>query len=382
MIGLVKRIVVLGSTGSVGQRALDVVRGFRDRFQVIGLAAYANSWLLEQQVVEFQPNRVYYPPDGGAEPLGTLAGPRCSTVEEMVGLSEVDVVIAATARAPAVLPGLLAALRAEKQVVLASKDALVMAGELLVAAARGQRTAIIPVDGALSSIWQCLLGEPSDLRRVIFTATEASPAAQNPSRAAGGRREAANPSTGRASKARVDRMTLMSVGAQIIAAHHLFAVPYDRMEVVTHPEQMVQAMVEFRDGSVKAVLTQPARHRSLQYALSYPERWHDRGAPPIDLVKVGRLSFHPLEEGRYPCLESARRAGMAGGTATTVLHAANDIASAAFLQQRIELAEIPRLVGQVLEAHKTVREPALDDIYEADAWARRAVHVPGPGAPG
>ena len=367
-----KHIAILGSTGAVGQQALEVVRTFPARFKVVGLAAHTNHRLLAQQVEEFQPELVSYSEEIAPSPSGALAEKTLVTMEEMAAKPEVDLVVSATVSALVGLPGTLAAIKAGKTVALANKEVMVMAGSLLMEAAKEHGAAIFPVDGALSAIWQCLRGEPGGAKRVSLTVSEGPLAASGPAEATHLRREAvAHPSWRLGRKGRVDSMTLMNVGMQAIEARWLFDIPYDRIEVVAHPEAVVRAMVEFEDGSVKAVFSQPTLHLPLQYALSYPERWYNEGVPSIDLLKVGRLTFHPVDLDHYPCLAQAFEAGRQGGTATAVLNAADEVAVWAFLTQQIGLNEVPKMITSVLRAHQPTPDPTLKEIFSADAWGRK-----------
>ena len=367
-----KRIVVLGSTGAVGQQALEVARTFTDQVKIIGLAAHTNHHLLAQQVEEFQPDLVSYAAEMVTPSHGALADRPVVSMELMAAAAEADVVVVATASAIAGLPSTLAAIDAGKTVVLANKEVMVMAGTLIVEAAKQKGAKLYPVDPALSGVWQCLAGETSPIKRVILTASETPLTARFTSME--GRRGAAmHGSSQVGKKARIDALTLMSVGMQAIEAHRLFDVPYEAIEVVLHPQGLIRAMVEFVDGSVKAVLSQPTLFPALQYALSYPDRWANADMPSLDLAKIGHLSFHPADEERYPCLASALSAGRTGGTAPTVLNAANEVAVWGFLTQQIGLAEIPRVVASVVGAHQAMQDPTIDDVYAADAWAREEV---------
>ena len=225
-----KRIVVLGSTGSAGQQTLDVVRAFPDQLQVIGLAAKTNHELLSQQVGEFGPKYLYFSQEALLEPPPLLARPAWVSMEEMAALPEADLVVSATASALASLPGTLAALKAGKRLVLAHTEVMVMAGGLLMQAAREHGASILPAEGAPSAIWQCMRGEPGEARRVILTTTEGPSVAHGPEMAQAAGRDATTRSAQRlGKKARVDTMTLMNVGMQAIESYYLFGIPYDRM---------------------------------------------------------------------------------------------------------------------------------------------------------
>ncbi|MBI2885946.1 MAG: 1-deoxy-D-xylulose-5-phosphate reductoisomerase [Chloroflexi bacterium] len=363
-----RRIAILGSTGLAGQQALEVVRAFPHQLKVAGLAAHTDHPLLAQQVEEFRPDLVCY--TGDAAPSTSLGGKRVATMEEMAVHPAVDLVLSATASGGAGLAAALAALLSGKVLALASLKLTTMAGALLTATAGAHNASILPVHGALSAIWQCLRGEPGSVKRVVLTATEEDADAQAlkeenqtaPLGDSAGRRVGG--------EARVNDMTMMTLGMQAIAVESFFGIPCEKVEFVIHPAAVVRSLVEFVDGSVKAVLSQPTRHSSLQLALSYPERWSIPEMSSVDLVKVGRLTFHPLDANRYPCLALALEAGKSRGTAPTVLNAANEVAVSAFLSHQIALNEVPQVIGAVLRAHTPVPHPTFRDIVAADAWAR------------
>ena len=374
MVRSVKRLAVLGSTGSIGRQTLDVVRAFPDRFRVVALACGNNFPLLVKQAAEFQPKLVCA---AGAREKRRVAGAETGTLEELARHPDVDIVVVATAGKAGLAPT-LAAIRARKTVALANKEVLVMAGEVVMAEAGRHNAEVRPVDSEHSAIWQCLRGEePSAISRLILTASGGpfrsfSPAeleAVTPAQAL------AHPTWEMGTKVTVDSSTLMNKGMEVIEAHWLFDVPFDRVDVVIHSRSIVHSIVEFVDGSSKAQLSMPDMKLPIQYALTYPERWEGPFRPAVDFAGVGALDFEAVDVGRFPCLRLAREAGERGGTYPAVLSAADEVAVELFLAGRIGFTDIARVVAGALDGHRAVAHPSLDDILAADAWARDAVRA-------
>ena len=366
-----KGIAILGSTGSIGRQTLEVIRSFPQHFSVVGLGGWTNLGLLQEQVEKFQPALVYCQDlSNGATPP-SFANSTSATLEEMVCHQKVDLVVIATSGSVGLLPTLLA-LRARKEVALASKEAVVMAGPLLAqeVAAGG---ILLPVDSEPSAIWQCLRGEDHDVARIIITAS-GGPFRTRPlaDLATVTPQEALQHPTWRMGKRiTVDSATLMNKAFEVIEAHWLFDVPWEKIEVVLHPQSIVHSLVEFQDGSMKAQLAPPDMRLPLQYALFYPRRVESRWLERLDIAKVGSLSFEPLERGRYECFSIAMEAAQAGGTYPAALCAADEVAVRLFLEGTVGFMEIPRLVQQVVDEHDPGSAISLDDVMDADAWARR-----------
>ena len=370
MDGRVKHLAVLGSTGSIGRQTLEVVRAFPERFQVVALAAGSNRELLAQQAREFHPRFVW----AGDLEGWALTGSEPLAPEAMAAHPEVDLVVVATSGKAGLAPT-LEALRAGKRVALANKEVLVMAGELVTAEARQHRATILPIDSEHSAIWQCLEGEGRDAIRIILTAS-GGPFRDTPLEELA-RVTAADalrhPTWQMGKKVTIDSSTLMNKGMEAIEARWLFGVPLERISVVIHKESMVHSLVEFCDGSVKAQLSCPDMRLPIQYALSYPERWPNPAQPCLELSRVGSLTFHEVDWPRFPCLKLALEAGRRGGTYPAVLCAADEVAVGLFLSRGIGFLDIPRLVGEALEQHRSVSKPSLEEIMAADAWAREKV---------
>jgi len=370
----VKGLAILGSTGSIGRQTLDVVRGLRHRFRVIALAAGRNVTLLEEQAREFSPRLICH---GGNEPPpgGVIAfrGAQWASLEEMAVHPEVDIVVAATSGKAGLFPT-LAALRAGKAVALANKEALVMAGKLVMQAADEGSGEIRPIDSEHSAIWQCLRGEKhSDVSRIILTASGGAfrDKSLEELRRVTPEEALRHPTWRMGRKITIDSATLLNKGLEAIEAHWLFGVPFERIEVVMHRESIAHSLVEFTDGSLKAQLGLPDMRLPIQYALSYSERLPMPSLPHLDLKQVGALHFEQLDLERFPCLALALEAGHRGGTYPAVLTAADEVAVGHFLAGRIGFMEIASVIEETLDKHEPVAEPDLSEVLEADAWARK-----------
>jgi 1-deoxy-D-xylulose-5-phosphate reductoisomerase len=380
----VRRIAILGSTGSIGRSALSVVEGHEDRLRVVAMAAGENARLLAEQTVRFRPDLVAVGTDAArvelTTRLGRSAGPRAIAAgrEGLLAVAthpEADLVLCATS-GTASLEAVLAAIDAGKTIALANKEVLVMAGELMMDAARRRGVAILPVDSEHNAIHQCLHGrQPDEVRRLVLTAsggpfrtwTAADLARATPADAL------RHPTWRMGRKITIDSATLMNKGLEVIEAHWLFAVTPMAIEVVIHPQSIVHSMVELRDGSVMAQLSVTDMRLPIQYAFSYPDRW-DGVLRGLDLARLGALEFHPPDHERFPCLALAYGALGHGGAWPVVLNAANEIAVEAFLAGALRFPDICRVISDVLERTRgAYATPAsLDDVREVDAWARGA----------
>ena len=361
-----RRIIVLGSTGSIGRQTLDIVRAFPDDFEVVGLAAGNNTELLTEQVAEFRPRYIWCNAPPAPLPSGTTMMP----MAEMATLPEVDQVMVALMGAVGLSPT-LEALKAGKQVALSNKEPIVMAGEVLKSAEAEHGGTILPVDSEPSAIWQCLQGEENHIRRLMITASggpfRRTPLAElesvTPDQAL------RHPTWRMGDKITIDSATLMNKAFEVIESHWLFTVPWEDIAVVVHPQSTIHSMVEFDDGSVKAQLGPPSMRLPIQYALFYPRRFANPDIPRLDIGAPWSLDFEPLEHDRFPCFDLAVSAGKVGGTAPAVLSAADEVAVSAFLQGKIGFTGIYRLVEQVLAEHQSQPDPDLEAITDADRWA-------------
>ncbi len=361
-----KKIAILGSTGSIGQQALNVIRAHNARFRVVGLAGGKNLKLLEKQIKEFQPEMFY----SSVKPDFAYKGEFLS-MEEIASHPEIDLVIIATSGKAGLSPT-LAALKVGKTVALANKEVLVMAGELITREASFHQTQILPVDSEHSAIWQCLRGEESNPRRVFLTASGGPFYHYSQPQLSKVTVEQAlhHPTWKMGKKVTIDSATLVNKGLEAIEAHWLFALPLDSIEILIHPQSIVHSIVEFVDGSIKAQLSFPDMRLPIQYALCYPERLPSPELPHLELSKIQCLNFEPADQNRFPCLKLAMGAGRQGGTYPAVLCAADEVAVELFLNRRISFIDIAKIVQETLEQHKSIAQPSLEEILAADAWAR------------
>src|SRR6266699_171275 len=382
MTNFPKRIALLGSTGSIGQQTLDVVRCFPEHFRIVTLAARSNVTLLAQQAQEFQPSLVACfadTPEVAAAAKATF--PRVVLGEqgllEAATHPEVDIVVAATSGLMGLEPT-LAAIQAGKTIALANKETLVMAGHLVMQAAQRAGVAILPVDSEHSAIWQCLRGErTSEVRRLLLTASGGPfrRARLEELRSVTVEQALAHPTWRMGPKITIDSATLMNKGLEVLEAHWLFDMPYERIDVVVHPESIIHSMVEFVDGSLKMQASLPSMHLPIQDALSYPARLDTAGTGLVRELRwpdVARLNFEALDETRFPCFRLALDAARRGGTYPSVLVGADEEAVALFLGGKIEFSRIAELIEAVLEQHRSVEQPDIAAILEATAWARQA----------
>ena len=361
-----KRLAILGSTGSIGQQTLDIVRDFPDKFRVIGLACGENTGLLTEQVRQFQPQLVYSTHEASLPDKTKL-----SSMEEIASHPEVDIVVVATAGKAGLAPT-LAAIVAGKKVALANKEIVAMAGEIITAEARQHRAQILPIDSEHSAIWQCLRGEKAEVTRLILTASGGPFYRHSQSQLANVTVEDTlqHPTWKMGRKVTVDSATLMNKGLEAIEAHWLFSIPFHRIEIVIHPQSIIHSLVEFMDGSLKAQLSFPDMHLPIQYALSYPKRLLNSRLLPLDLVQVSSLTFEPVKYDSFPCLKVALEAGKKGGTYPSALCAADEVATGLFLSGRTSFPGIAEIVAETLSLHRGIAKPSLDEILGAYTWAR------------
>ena len=373
-----KSIVILGSTGTIGVNALDVIRTFKRRFKVGGLVAGRNLELLARQVAEFSPRIVSVRDRDDVNALRKLIGRR--RVELVYGeegavaaatVPTADFVLAAIVGGAGLVPT-FAAVQAGKDVGLANKEALVMSGELFVREARKRGGRLLPVDSEHSAVFQCLEGNRrEDVDKIILTAS-GGPFLRAPLRKLRGvtvRQALEHPTWKMGPKITIDSATMMNKGLEVIEARWLFGVPSERVEVMIHPQSIVHSMVRYRDGAVMAQLGIPDMRIPIAYALSYPERLKT-GLKPLNLNKNGELTFLPVESRRYPALDIAYGALDRGGTVPAVLNAANEVAVAAFLEGRIGFRRIHEVSRETIESHRSTRPRTLQQVLDADHWAR------------
>jgi 1-deoxy-D-xylulose-5-phosphate reductoisomerase len=360
------RLAILGSTGSIGQQTLDIVRSFPEKFKVLGLAGGRNAGLLAEQIRQFQPQLVY-----SATKCNLPHKLEFTSMEEMVSHPQVDLVVIATTGKAGLAPA-FAAIKAGKKIALANKEILAMAGEIITTEARKLRVRILPIDSEHSAIWQCLRGERTGLSRIILTASGGPFYHYSSSQLAEVTMEEAlkHPTWKMGKKVTIDSATLMNKGLEAIEAHWLFSVPFHKIGIVIHPQSIVHSLVEFVDGSTKAQLSFPDMHLPIQYALSYPKRLPNPKLPRLNLSQVHSLTFAPVNYHNFPCLQLALEAGRKGGTYPAVLCAADEIAIELFLSKHISFPDIAEIISKTIGQHQSITNPTLEDILAADAWAR------------
>ena len=361
-----KKIALLGSTGSIGQQVLDVIRAFPDKFEVMGLAGGENLELLRKQIMEFQPKMLY----SLVKPDFNYQG-QIFPMEEIAVHPEIDLVVVATSGKAGLSPA-LAAIRAGKTVALANKEVLVMAGEVVSQEANTHKAQILPLDSEHSAIWQCLQGEETEPQRLFLTASGGPFYNYSPAQLEKVTAEQAlcHPVWMMGRKISIDSATLMNKGLEVIEAHWLFAIPWENIEILIHPQCIVHSMVEFADGSSKAQLSIADMRLPIQYTLSYPQRWPNPQLPHLDWSGIQTLTFKPVDYDRFPCLKLALDAGKSGGTYPAVLCAADEVAVELFLSGKIAFTDIARIVQRTLEKHHNISQPSLEEILAADSWAR------------
>ncbi len=371
-----KRVVILGATGSIGESSLKVAHDIPDRMEIVGVAANRNAeklaaaanrvrakavCLVDETKIDILRGALEYKPQIFVGESGLV---------EIASMADADMVLIAIVGTGGLRPA-LAAIEVGKDLAVASKEILVMAGEIVMREARAKGVHVLPVDSEHNAIFQCLDGRASDVRRIILTAS------------GGPFRETAakdfesitleqalkHPTWNMGPKITIDSATLFNKGLEMIEAHWLFGVEMKRVEVVIHPQSIVHSMVEFADGSTLAQLSYSDMCFPIQYAVTWPERVPN-SLPPLDFGKLSKLEFAKPRYDDFPALNLARAAGETGGTLPAVLNAANEIAVAAFLDRRVRFTRIWQMVEEVMNRHSTVAHPDLDEILRADQWAR------------
>jgi 1-deoxy-D-xylulose-5-phosphate reductoisomerase len=381
----VKAITLLGSTGSIGTQTLDIVTHHPEQFRIVGLAAGRNIALLAEQIRQFKPEIVAISDPTQIDELKAAIAdvtPQPILVSGEAGVVEV----AAYGDAQAVVTGIvgcagllptIAAIKAGKDIALANKETLIAGGPVVLPLVEAYGVKLLPADSEHSAIFQCLQGVPEGgLRRIILTASGGAfrdwPVEKLAQVTVADALKHPNWSMGR--KITVDSATLMNKGLEVIEAHYLFGLDYDRIDIVIHPQSIIHSLIEVQDTSVLAQLGWPDMRLPLLYALSWPERiatnWE-----PLDLVKSGDLTFRKPDHEKYPCMKLAYAVGRAGGCMTAIMNAANEQAVALFLDEKITFLEIPKVIEKVCDRFQSqnTSSPTLEDILGADAWARRAV---------
>lgn len=373
-----KKISILGSTGSIGLNTLEVIKKHPKQFSVVALAARRNADLLFKQACQFKPKLVCIYEDKSALELSKRLKPhKIKVVTGEDGLiqastePDADQVVFSVVGAVGLKP-LIASIEARKSVAIANKESLVMAGELVMDLAVKKNVVLLPIDSEHSGLWQCLEGKPRESikklvitssggpffkRKINFKRVSVSQALNHPKWRMG-------------PKISIDSATFMNKGLEVIEASNLFSVPCEKIEVLVHPEAVVHAMVEFVDGSQIAQLAVTDMKLPIQYALSYPERIPN-SLPSLDLTKIGKFHFYRPDIGQFPCLELGYEAKRAGGTMPAVLNGANEIAVERFLNKSMSFDKISKVIEKVMTQHRIQKNPGLSEILQADEWARR-----------
>jgi len=373
-----RRIALLGSTGSIGVNTLDVVKNHPDRLTISALAAGCNWKKLAEQIREFKPKMaVVYDPEA-AQKLKTVVDDKNITIlSGMEGLlkvaqdSDSDTLVSALVGSIGLNP-VLKAINAKKTVCLANKETLVVGGRLVMEAAGRNGVEILPIDSEHSAVFQCLAaGDRKQVKRLILTASGGPFRMKELSalHAVTPKEALKHPNWEMGGKITIDSATLMNKGLEVIEAHWLFAIDFDRIEVVVHPQSIIHSMVEFVDGSILAQMGTPDMRLPIQYALSHPERWEASGAR-TDLLKIGKLTFEAPRFNDFPCLRYAYEAGRKGGTLACVMNAANEIAVDAFLHGKVGFLEIPAIIRNCMDQMPFLANPTLEELLICDESSR------------
>jgi 1-deoxy-D-xylulose-5-phosphate reductoisomerase len=377
-----KHIAILGSTGSIGSQTLEVIQEHPDKFKLIAIAAGSNVKKIIEQCRLFKPNLVSVASKEIAEqvrsylPFGTAITYGTEGLLEVATHPQVDILLTAVVGSVGLRPT-LAAIEAGKTIAIANKETLVSAGHLVLQKAKQHNVPLLPVDSEHSAIFQCLQGEDfRAVEEIILTASGGSFRNKE-------REELKNvtvaealkhPNWSMGAKITIDSATMMNKGLEVIEAHWLFDLPFDKIKVILHEESIIHSMVVFQDHAVMAQLGTPDMKVPIQYALSYPNRLPS-SSQKLNLVEIGKLHFRELRYERYPCVQMAYEAGILGGTMTTVLNAANEVAVARFLGNEISFLQIEDVIYKTLEQHNYIVTPSLQEIEEVDVWARKIAHT-------
>lgn len=375
----IKRIIILGSTGSVGISTLNVLKRLGNMFKVVGLSTYSNIELLKKQAEDFFCTNLCVVEEKAARRILHSKGVRrrlyCGQegLLEMIRNTAAEELVLALSGSSALMP-LLEAIRSHKDIILANKEALVMAGSLVMKEARKNRVMIKPVDSEQSAIWQCLHhNDKNSIKRVYLTASGGPFWGWDRKSMLRIKVEDAlrHPRWKMGKKISIDSATLMNKGLEVIEAMHLFSLPWDKIKVVIHPQSIVHSMVEFQDGIILAQLATTDMQIPIQYALTYPLRLPGVSSLDLDLLQLGKLTFESPDEKKFPCLALAWEAAKKGGSAPCVLNVANEISVEEFLKGNLNFLKIPEIIAKVLRRHKFIAQPSLEDIINTKDWAEQ-----------
>lgn len=360
-----RKISIIGSTGSIGTQALEVIEKLQDKFEIIALAGGNNTELLTKQAEKFHPKYIY-----AAKPISVAGVKTLNSLDEIAQNKENDIILVACSGKIGLKPT-LKAIENGIDIALANKETLVMAGDIVMQKAKECNVKIIPVDSEHCAIHQCIK-DISQVDKLIITASGGPflHKTVEEMKNATVTETLHHPRWNMGKKITVDSATLMNKGLEIIEAHHLFGFDYDNIEVVVHPQSIVHSAIEYKDGSVIAQLGLPSMHIPIQYAITYPERFEGIKSHSFSFAEIARLDFEKPDFEKFPTVKLAYHAGRLGGTATTCLNAANEEAVFAFLDGKIKLYQIYEITKTMLEEHKLIKSPTIDEIFEVDAITR------------
>jgi 1-deoxy-D-xylulose-5-phosphate reductoisomerase len=380
-VKFVKKISLLGATGSIGIQTLDVIREHPEEFQLVSISSGRNMELTRKIVKEFQPELVSIQEKADADLL-KQEFPNITVVYGSDGLEEAAVYHKSDILVNAVLGSVglgptLEAIKAKKTIAIANKETLVTAGHIVMEEAKRQGVSILPVDSEHSAIFQALQGEKEkNIERLILTASGGSFRDRTRDELQGVTKSDAlnHPNWSMGAKITIDSATMMNKGLEVIEAHWLFSLPYEQISVLLHRESIIHSMVEFHDTSLIAQLGTPDMKVPIQYALTYPDRLPLRSGKRLNLAEIGKLHFQEMDFSRFRCLKLAYEAGKAGGTLPAVINAANEAAVAAFLEDRITFLQIEDLIEKAMDSHEITNNPSLEMIQEVDQRTRSFVN--------
>ncbi len=360
-----RRISIIGSTGSIGTQALEVIEKLQDKFEIIALAGGNNIELLKQQAEKFKPKYIYAQKDIKINGIKSL-----TSLDEIAQNQENDIILVACSGKIGLKPT-LKAIENGIDIALANKETLVMAGDIVMKKAKENGVKIIPVDSEHCAIHQCIK-DISQVEKLIITASGGPFLHKSIEeiKTATVKEALAHPRWNMGKKITVDSATLMNKGLEIIEAHHLFGMDYDDIEVVIHPQSIAHSAIEYKDGSVIAQLGLPSMHIPIQYAISYPERFEGIKSKSFSFSEIARLDFEKPDFEKFPTVKLAYRAGKMGGSATACLNAANEEAVFAFLDGKINLYQIYEITKEIFDNHKVIQNPTIDEIFEVDEKVR------------
>ncbi len=359
-----KRISILGSTGSIGRQALEVIDKLQDRFEIIALTAGGNTDLLNEQIKKYHPKYAY------AEDSQSITGAKVLSLEEICSIKENDIILVAVSGKIGLRPT-ITAIKNGINIALANKETLVMAGDIVMPLAKEYGVKIIPVDSEHCAIHQCIK-DISQVENLIITASGGPFLRKSviDMKNATVEQALAHPRWNMGKKITVDSATLMNKGLEVIEAHHLFSMDYDKIKVVVHPQSIVHSAIEYVDGSVIAQLGLPSMHIPIQYAITYPERFEGIKSHSFSFAEIARLDFEEPNRDKFKALDLAYQAGISGGSATVCLNAANEEAVFEFLAGEIKLFEIVEAVEYQMSKHNNIKNPSMDEIFEIDKEIR------------